>query len=33
MGADARAVLAGAGYTEAEIEALLGAGAVLPPPA
>jgi crotonobetainyl-CoA:carnitine CoA-transferase CaiB-like acyl-CoA transferase len=32
MGADARAVLAGAGYTEAEIETLFGAGAVLLPP-
>ncbi len=32
MGADARAVLAGAGYTPAEIETLLGIGAVLPPP-
>jgi crotonobetainyl-CoA:carnitine CoA-transferase CaiB-like acyl-CoA transferase len=32
MGADAHRVLAGAGYSEAEIAALLGAGAVLPPP-
>ncbi len=32
MGADARRVLAGAGYTEAEIDTLLGNGAVLPPP-
>ena len=32
LGADARRVLVGAGYSEDEIDALLGSGAVLPPP-